>query len=106
MSFEKASSNLEEGKKEGELRAYQVGSRPESLLDNPHSDTILDERPDLPEDLSSEKNDGGGSVSDLSVLSSSDVDERLCCWVNDIEELEDGGPVVGDGSVSLHVEKA
>ena len=29
-----------------------------------------------------------------------DVDEGLGCWVYDIEELHDGGAVVGDGGVS------
>ena len=43
--------------------------------------------------------DGGVPISDFVILALGDVDEDLGGRVFDVEQFEDGGPVVGDGGV-------
>lgn len=49
--------------------------------------------------LAGEDGDRGGPVSHFFVLGLGDVHEDSGCGVGDIQEMEDGGPVVGDGVV-------
>lgn len=73
------------------------------------SDAVLDERPDLLEDLGgtgvsagllmgverhSQKCHTGGTVSDFGILCARNVDKRARSGVHNVEELEQGGAVV------------
>ena len=58
---------------------------------------LLDEGLALLEELAGEDDDGGGAVAHLGVLALGDVYEGLGRGVHDVEQLHDGGAVVGDG---------
>lgn len=58
------------------------------------SDTLLDVWSDLLQDLGGQENDTGGSVTDLGVLGTGNVDKGARSRVNNVEELEEGGTVV------------
>ena len=63
-------------------------------------DLLLDELIGALEEFSSEDNDGGGAISDLSVLNLREFDENFGGWVSHLELLEDSGAIVGDGDVA------
>lgn len=52
------------------------------------------------EELSGEDNDGGGTISDFSVLDLGKLDENLGGGVGDLELLEDSGAIVGNGHIT------
>jgi hypothetical protein len=58
---------------------------------------VLDEGLALAEELPGEDDDGGGPVSDFRVLRLCNVHQGFGRRVHDVEELHDGGAVVGDG---------
>lgn len=68
------------------IATYQTATLSQPFDDNVRSYTLLNERLDLLEDLSSEENDTGRSVSDLSVLSTSNVNQSAGRWVNNVKQ--------------------
>ena len=79
--------------------------KPVSTCDDSGVNVGVDHVEGLLEELACEDDGGGGSVSDLGVLSLGDLDEHLCCGVLDIDLLEDGDTVVGDDDVSHGVDE-
>ena len=71
-----------------------------SVGDDGGVNVSVDEGLGLLEELSCENDCGSGSVSALVILSLGDLDNHLGCRVLDIDLLEDGHSVVGDGDVS------
>lgn len=65
----------------------QVRSSSQALDDNLCTDSLLNVVLDLLKDLSGEDDDRGGTVSNLSILRSGNVDEDSGGGVNDVEEL-------------------
>lgn len=59
-----------------------------------NSHTLLDVWSDLLQDLGGQENDGSGSVTNLGVLSTGNVDKSARSGVNNVEELEEGRSVV------------
>lgn len=59
-----------------------------------NSDTLLNVWSDLLQDLGSKEHDTGRSVTDLGILSTSNIDKSARSRVNNIEELEQGGTVI------------
>jgi hypothetical protein len=60
---------------------------------------VLDEVVGATEELGSDDNDGGGTVSNLLVLLLGELDEDATSRVLDFDELEDSRAVVRDGNV-------
>ena len=52
------------------------------------------------QELSGEDDNGGGSVTDFTVLDLGELAEDLGCGVGDLELLEDSGAIVGDGDIA------
>jgi len=67
--------------------------------------TLFNEFLGLLEELTSHEHNGCGAITDLVVLGSGDVNEGLGSGVNDVEETDKGGTVVGDGDASSVVDK-
>jgi hypothetical protein len=63
-------------------------------------DLLLDELVGALEEFSSEDNDGGGAISDFSILNLRQFDENFGGWVSNLELFEDSCAVVGDGDVA------
>ena len=63
-------------------------------------DLLLDELVGALEEFSSKNNDGGGAISDLSVLNLRQFDENFGCWVCNFELFENSGAIIGDGDVA------
>jgi hypothetical protein len=63
-------------------------------------DLILDELVSTLKELSSKNDNGGSTITDLSVLNLRKLDEDLSSGVLDFELLEDGSTVVCDGNIT------
>jgi hypothetical protein len=63
-------------------------------------DLILDELVSTLKELSSKNDNGGSTITDLSVLDLRKLDEDLSSGVLDFELLEDGSTVVCDGNIT------
>lgn len=63
-------------------------------------DTVLDELVTSLEKLSSEDDDGGGTITDLSILDLGKFDEDLGGGVSDLKLLENGSTIVGDSDIT------
>jgi len=74
-----------------------------SLDDDLGVDFLVDELFSLLEELSSHDGDGGGTISDLLVLSLGDVDQNFGGRVINPDGLEDSGTIVGDGDLLASV---
>jgi hypothetical protein len=59
-----------------------------------NTDTLLNIRPHLLQDLSSQESDRGRTISDFGILGSSDIDQSPRGRVNDIEQTKKGSTVV------------
>lgn len=59
-----------------------------------NTNTLLNIRPHLLQDLSGQEGDRGRTVSYFGILSSSDIDQSPRGRVNDIEQTEKGSTVV------------
>ena len=82
------------------------GARPPQALDDGlAADSLLDVLLDLLQNLSGQHNDRRGSVSDLSVLRAGNVGEDAGGGVDNVEQLHDGGAVVGDGLSAILVDQ-
>jgi len=68
-------------------------------------DLLLDELVGALKKFSSEDNDGGGAISDLSVLNLRQFDENFGGWVSHLELLEDSGAIVGDGDIAYVIDE-
>ena len=74
------------------------GARLAEALDDGHGvDLLVDEVLSLAQEFAREDHDGGCAVAHLVVLRLGDVDEDPGGGVVDVDGLEDGGAVVGDG---------
>ena len=63
-------------------------------------DLILDELVSTLKELSSKNDNGGSTITDLSVLNLRKLDEDLSSGVLDFELLEEGSTVVCDGNIT------
>jgi hypothetical protein len=52
------------------------------------------------EELSGEDDDGGGTVTDFSVLNLRELDQDLSSGMLDLKQLEDGGTIIGDSYIT------
>jgi len=77
----------------------QIDGFPERAHDQLWVDSIFDEALHRCHEFTCEEGDRSGSVADLGVLGFSDVDESLCSWMDDVEELENRRSVVGNMSL-------
>jgi hypothetical protein len=72
----------------------QCPSLGQSLDDGVNTDTLLHIRPDLLQDLRSQESNRRGTVSDLSILSTSDIDQGPSGRMNDVEQSKQSSTVV------------
>ena len=61
------------------------------------ADILFDIRPDLLEQLRRQQHHARRAIADLGILRTCNVDERARSGVHDVEQLQDGRAVVGDG---------
>jgi hypothetical protein len=66
---------------------------------------VLNKLLGLFEELTGEDDHGGGPVTDLVVLGLGDIDEGLGGGVDNVEELDQSGTVIGDGHTASIVDK-
>ena len=82
-----------------------VGGFSVSLDDDLRSHAFFDESLGLLQELSGGEDNGGGSISDLVVLGSCDINEGLSGWMHDVEETNQSGTIVGDSHTSAIMDK-
>ena len=73
--------------------------------DDLRSHALVDESLGLFQELSGCEDNGGGSVSNLVVLRSCDINEGLGSWMDDVKKADESGAIVGDGDTSTVVDK-
>lgn len=69
----------------------------ETLDNNLRVHALFNELLGILEELSGGENDGGGTISDFVVLGLGDIDQGLGGGVNNVEEADKSGTIVGDG---------
>jgi hypothetical protein len=68
-------------------------------------DTVADEFVGTLEELSGENDNGGGSITDLSVLDLGEFAEDLGGGVSDLNLLKNGGAIIGDHDIADFIDK-
>jgi hypothetical protein len=68
-------------------------------------DVLLDEFVSSLEELSGEDDDGGGTISDFSILDLGEFDENLGSGVGNLELLEDSGAIISNGNITDIINK-
>lgn len=71
-----------------------------SRHDGSRVDLVLDEVVGSLEELSGEDDNGGGTVTDLTILDLGELDEDLSSGVSDLKLLENSGAIVSDGHIA------
>jgi hypothetical protein len=77
----------------------------ETLDNNLRVHAFLDELLSSLEELSSGENDGGGTISDFVILGLGDIDEGLGGGVDNIEETDKSGTIIGNGDGASRVDE-
>ena len=79
---------------------------PEVGVDNDRGvDVLLKEPFDSCQDLTSEDNDGGGTITDFFVLGSGQLDHTLGCWMLDINFSQDSVAIIGQDNTTHGVKE-
>lgn len=66
-------------------------------------DVVLDKLVTSSQEFSGKDNNGGGTISDFSILDLGKLAKNLGGWMSDLQLLEDGGTIVGDEDSALGV---
>ena len=69
---------------------------PECPDDDPGVNSLLNKGLALLQELPGKDDDTGGAISHLGVLLLGNVDQSLGCWVNNVQQLHDGGTIIAD----------
>jgi len=77
----------------------------ETLDNNLRVHALLNELLGSLEELSGGEDDGGGTISDFVILRLGDIDEGLGGGVDNIEETDKGGTIVGDSDGASRVDE-
>ena len=76
-----------------------------ALNDDLRVHTLFDEGLGLLEELTGDKHDGGGSITNLVVLRLGNIDESLGGGMHNVEKRDEGGTIVGDGNAATVVDQ-
>jgi hypothetical protein len=76
-----------------------------TLDDNGGVHALIDELLRLLQEFTSGQNDGSSSISDFVVLGAGNIDQSLGGGVDDVEETNESGTIVGDGNAAAIVDK-